>query len=121
MISANIPFQDTTENKFSIDFDMPSPSEKSQTLLKEWIVLNDRVYWVNSVYDRLFYNGQFLDPDLAEVDLDTVSIEDDTLWAEFLDAKPLQVLAVCNDLQFVVFPWNNVEELCGIPPPPPPP
>ena len=98
--------------KFSVAFDMPMDSAPSVSLQGKWVLENDRIYWRNGVYDELFSNGLLLDADVAEVDLRSVTVSDNTSWSQYVDMTPSQVLVFRNPLEFVLQPWKNVEERC---------
>jgi len=100
---------------FNLSFEMPGPLEANVELERDWILANDRVYWRNGVYDRLLYNGLLLDANVVEVNPRSAVIDDQTIWARFVDKTPLQIAVFRNPLEFVINPWFNVEELC--PPP----
>jgi hypothetical protein len=91
---------------------MPMDSAPSVSLQGKWVLENDRVYWRNGVYDELFSNGLLLDADVAEVDLRSVTVSDNTSWSQYVDMTPSQVLVFRNPLEFVLQPWKNVEERC---------
>lgn len=103
---------DTTA-KFSFAFGMPPAGAPSVRLHEPWILANDRIYWRNGVCDLLFYNGLLLDADVAEVDPSSLVIQDHTVWADFIDPTPTQVMVFRNPLKFVLHPWYNVEELAA--------
>jgi hypothetical protein len=111
-LEGTIQYLDTTE-KFSFAFGMPPANAPSVRLHEPWILANDRIYWRNGIYDMLFYNGLLLDADVAEVEPRSVVIADRTVWSEFIDPTPTQVLVFRNPLQFVLHPWYNVEELAA--------
>jgi hypothetical protein len=100
------------EDKFYIEFDMPSADAPPVSLRQDWILANDRIYWRNGIYDRLLYNGLLLDAEVVEVNPDWAVINDNTPWAEFVDETPVQIAVFKNPLQFVIRPWYNTEELC---------
>ena len=97
---------------FNLSFEIPGPSEANVELERDWILANDRVYWRNGVYDRLLYNGLLLDAVVVEVNPGSAVIDDQTIWAQFVDKTPLQIAVFRNPLEFVINPWFNVEELC---------
>jgi len=100
-------------DKFYARFSMPAADSPVVPLHERWIAANDRVYWRNGVYDRLFYNGSLLDADVVEADPTSVVIRDHTAWAGFVEPTPAQVLVFRKPLQFALHPWYNVEELCS--------
>ncbi len=91
---------------------MPSAGAPAVSLRKDWILANDRIYWRNGIYDRLLYNGLLLDADVVAVNPESAAIDDNTIWAEFVDETPVQIAVFRNPLQFVIRPWYNAEELC---------
>jgi hypothetical protein len=105
----------STEDKFYVDFPMPSPTAPVVPLQERWTLANDRVYWRNGVYDLLFFNGSLLEADVVEADPKSLVIRDQTPWAGFVEATPAQVLVFRKPLQFVLHPWYNAEELCTAP------
>ena len=109
-LQGSIQYLDGSE-KFSFSFPMPPANAPSVRPHEPWILANDRIYWLNGVYDMLFYNGLLLDPDVAEVNPMSVAIADRTLWSGFIDPTPTQVLVFRSPLQYVMHPWYNVEEL----------
>jgi hypothetical protein len=103
----------SVSDKFFVDFGMPAPSASAVRLHEPWILANDRIYWRNGVYDSLFYNGSLLEADVVAADTGSLTIRDQTPWARFVDAAPVEVLVFRKPLQFVLHPWYNVEELCA--------
>jgi len=99
-------------DKFFVEFDMPSAGAPAVSLRKDWILANDRIYWRNGIYDRLLYNGLLLDAKVVEVNPESAAIDDNTIWAEFVDETPVQIAVFRNPLEFVIRPWYNAEELC---------
>ncbi len=99
--------------KFSVAFDMPTAAAQSVALRDTWVLENDRIYWRNGVYDELLYNGLLLDAAVAEVDPRSVTVSDNTLWSQYIDTTPSQVLVFRTPLEFVLQPWKNVEERCS--------
>ena len=91
---------------------MPSADAPAVSLRKDWILANDRIYWRNGIYDRLLYNGLLLDAKVVDVNPESAEIDDNTIWAEFVDETPVQIAVIRNPLQFVIRPWYNAEELC---------
>jgi hypothetical protein len=110
-LEADIKYIDGRD-KFFIEFDLPAANAPSVPLHEEWILSNDRVYWRNGVYDMLFYNGLLLDANMVEADPASVRLDDRTIWSQFVDKTPTQILVARNPFQFVLHPWYNVEELC---------
>jgi hypothetical protein len=102
-----------SQNLFSATIPVPPPAE--QELVEptdEWVTTNDFIYWVNGVNDRTYYDASAHGARLVSVDLDEVSLADDSEWAPFLD-PPAHVLVYQNELRFVISPWWNVTEVDG--------
>jgi hypothetical protein len=53
-----------------------------------------------------------MDADVIEVSPESIVIDDNTAWADFVDETPVQIAIFRNPLQFVIRPWYNVEESC---------
>jgi hypothetical protein len=111
VLDADIQYPDGTD-KFAFTFAMPSDDAPSVRLHREWILANDRIYWRNGVHDLLLYNGSLLDADVTEVDPNSVTIDDQTPWLQYVDPKPSKVLVFRGPIQFVLRPWFNIEEMC---------
>lgn len=103
----NIQFQNQT---FKAKFPLPQRAA-APTVNPRWIRANDRVYWRNGVYDRLFYNASVTQPGLSLIDIKQIEIEDGTIWAKFLDPKPLSAFTFSRALEYKISPWFNVESL----------
>lgn len=79
----------------------------------EWAAANDFIYWLNGVNDRTFYDAAAHSAPLLSVDLDDVTLADDTDWAPFIDPEPAHVLVYLDELRFKISPWWNVTEVDG--------
>ena len=75
----------------------------------EWSEANNRIYWSNGVYDRIYYNGLQFDTAMIDVPRKRVTIDDGSRWAPFVE--PIGVLAFQNRLEFIASPWFNLDEL----------
>ena len=80
------------------------------------IATNDLIYWRNGICDRAYYGGDLLDLNMISIDLDTVSIHDETPWAEFVDPYAPNnglehVLVFQNEVDFAIMPWWNLGEM----------
>jgi hypothetical protein len=83
------------------------PRYRATTL--EWAEANNLIYWGNGVADKIYYNGLTYDTQVRRVPNRTVTISDDTAWAEYL--RLAQVLVYQNELEFIASPWNNLNQL----------
>lgn len=99
---------------FTINFNVPSLGEDPVELLDRWTFAQDRTYWLNGIYDELFYNGLLLDAEVSEVTEFDFSAGISMPWAEYIDDEPEQVLVFHDPIEFSLHPWKNMEELCGV-------
>ncbi len=74
-----------------------------------WTEANDRIYWGNGVYDRIYYNGLQANSDLVTIPAEDVSVVDGSRWASYLNLR--EVLVFENRLEYVASPWFNLEAL----------
>jgi hypothetical protein len=96
---------------FAVTFMVPGDHAHPVRLSPTWLAANDRVYWTNGVYDKLYYNGSVVDAEVAEVCLASVDIYDDTPWRRFVRPQPAHVLVFRNAQEYLLHPWFNLEEL----------
>jgi hypothetical protein len=74
-----------------------------------WISANDRIYWRNGVADRAYYDGEFVDVPILNIDLSAFTFTDTTVWRQFVEPAPVSVLAYETGFDLVVSPWYNVD------------
>jgi len=86
--------------------DLPSVS-----CAPEWVSANDNIYWSNGVCDRTFYDAGLAHPSMIRLGADDVSIDDGSRWADFIEPDPAHVLVYRQAIEFVVSPWDNIEQL----------
>ena len=75
---------------------------------REWAAANDLIYWMNGVADRTFYNSTAHSAPMISIDLNDVTIDDDTEWMPYVDTTPAHVTVYLDRLEFVISPWWNV-------------
>ena len=72
--------------------------------------------FAKTVLDKAYYSGLVYDNPVIEVPTETVSITDGSPWAPFIELH--EVLVFENQLEFIVSPWanlNDLEEQIGTP------
>ncbi len=99
----------TGDPLFNSTIQLPAPGDRQfvePTL--DWVAANDFIYWINGVNDRTFYNSSAHSAPLISVDLDDVTLQDDSEWAPFLDPDPAHVLVYLDAIEFAIAPWWNI-------------
>lgn len=74
-----------------------------------WIAANDRIYWLNGVADRTYYDGEFMDTPVLDIDPAALSFSDTTVWSQFVYAEPVSVLLFQKGFELVISPWFNID------------
>jgi hypothetical protein len=74
----------------------------------EWVEANDLIYWRNGIRDRCYYDAGMANPSVLALDPASVTITDDTHWAEYLEPVPKHVLVYENAMHFMIVPWENL-------------
>ena len=77
----------------------------------EWIAANDYIYWRNGVCDRSWYDASLFDATVYSIPPEDVAISDNTHWARFVQAHPRHVLQYDGELDLVLSPWFNLQDL----------
>lgn len=95
---------------FRAELEVPSDAPRVASA-PEWTTANDSIYWGNGVCDRTFYDAGLADADQVSVAGDTVKVQDDTRWAQYLEPVPARVLVYRRAIEFVVSPWANLPDL----------
>lgn len=75
----------------------------------EWTEANNRIYWGNGVYDRIYYDGLQFDGAMKRIRRNEVTIDDGSRWAPYVE--PIEVLVFENRLEFIASPWFNLDQL----------
>ncbi|MCP4436439.1 MAG: hypothetical protein GY812_13215 [Actinomycetia bacterium] len=105
----------TNDNQFNSTIQLPDEIDRVfGTPTLEWTGANDLIYWMNGVYDRVMYNGNVHDAAMLSVDLNDVTIQNDSEFVPYLEADPEHVLVYLNPLEFAIGPWWNVTEPNGL-------
>ena len=105
----------TGENLFNSTVALPAPAERDYVVpTREWVAANDYIYWINGVNDRVFQNATAHSAPLISVDLDDVTLQDDSEFAPYLAPEPAHVLVYLDKIQFAISPWWNVTETDGL-------
>ena len=77
----------------------------------EWIAANDYIYWRNGVCDRSWYDASLFDATVYNIPPEDVAISDHTHWARFVQAQPRHVLQYDGELDLVLSPWFNLQDM----------
>ena len=78
------------------------------TIAPEWVSANDYIYWRNGICDRTFYDAGLAYPKAHCIDPESVTIADNTHWAQFLESRPKHVVQFEEAIDFVIMPWVNI-------------
>lgn len=104
----------TRDDLFRSTIELPAPADRQLVVpTSEWVAANDYIYWLNGVNDRTFHNATAHSAPLLSVDLDDVTVADDTEWAPFVNPVPGHVLVYLDRIEFMIGPWWNVTEPDG--------
>lgn len=76
-----------------------------------WVTANDAIYWGNGICDRTYYDAGMAAPRQVDVPAAAVAIDDATPWADLVDPVPVHTLVLCDAIELVVSPWENVDRL----------
>lgn len=99
----------TGDPLYSSTITLPAPAERIEaTPTREWVAANDFIYWLNGVNDRIFHNSTSHSAPLISVDLDDVTIADDSEFVPYVDPSPAHVLVYLDRIEFMIGPWWNV-------------
>ena len=77
----------------------------------QWVTANDRIYWGNGVRDRTFYDAGLADPAMVSVPPADVTVADASEWADLIEPVPVAVLMFIQAIEFVVSPWENIDDV----------
>lgn len=73
-----------------------------------WIAANDFIYWRTGICDRVYYGEGLANATVRLLDEGDVQINDQTHWAEFVEARPKHVLQYENPIDFMIVMWANL-------------
>lgn len=76
----------------------------------EWVTANDYIYWGNGVRDRTFYDASLAQAQQRLIDPGQVEVDDQSPWSRFLLGEPIHTLLLANRIEFVISPWENVDQ-----------
>ncbi|MGI9287803.1 MAG: hypothetical protein ACR2P1_20630, partial [Pseudomonadales bacterium] len=97
---------------FRIDSDLSSLEQcPYSTVAGEWIEANDFIYWRNGICDRTFYEAGMANSRVKNVPNESITIDDQTHWAPFIETKPKQTLVFEAPMEFILVPWRNLEAI----------
>jgi hypothetical protein len=100
------------EKLFRIDCDLSSLEQGPYlTIAGEWIEANDYIYWRNGICDRTFYEAGMANSRVKNVPNDSITIDDQTHWAPFIETKPKHTLVFEEPMEFILVPWRNLDEM----------
>jgi hypothetical protein len=85
-----------------------SESMETASIHQEWVKANDFIYWRVGICDRTFYDAGLANPRALLIDPTTVSVDDQTHWAPFLEPEPKHVIEFQDAIDFVIMPWVNI-------------
>jgi len=101
-----------SQKVFSIDCDLSSLEQCPHlTIAGEWIEANDYIYWRNGICDRTFYEAGMANSRVKNVPNDSITIDDQTHWAPFIEEKPKHSLVFEAPMEFILVPWRNLEKI----------
>lgn len=81
------------------------------------ITSNDKIYWTNGIYDLGRWDGNAwrVEP-FSLVDPMTVTVNDGSVWKDFVEDNVLELVVFFESQQFHLTPWENLEEIPVCPP-----
>ena len=95
---------------FSSSFATPDPEQAEVArFTREMAISNDYIYWPNGVYDRAVYNATTFNHDAYLVDPDTITVDDSSRWAQYLDPAVKDAVYYVNTLEYVASPMANLD------------
>ncbi len=100
-----------TSEGFNFRASCPMPNKDDFPITyssREWTMANDEIYWLNGVYDRVFYNRHFACAKMYIVPPEMVAVEDSTQWSIYLEPVPELVVVFAEGIGFLIGPWWNV-------------
>ena len=83
-------------------------NQRKATPAAAWIAANDYIYWRNGICDKTWYDSSLAAASVRVVPLADQSISDETHWANFTEAEPINVLRYESGIDFMIAPWFNL-------------
>ncbi len=93
----------------SINWPQPPPVSGNERLAREFVVANDYIFWGNLVADRGLYNSTFHSREVVLIDANEFTVEDNSVWKDYINAAPVHTMVYQNPLDLVVSPWWNLD------------
>ena len=98
-------------NDFQANLTLPAPgTANSQRVSYAWAEANDYLYYANGVADNALYNGMLTDAALVSIDPATASIDNDSIWKDFISAQPSHIVYFSEPLEFAFTPYFNLND-----------
>lgn len=95
---------------FSSSFPAPDPEQAEVArFTREMAISNDYIYWPNGVYDRAVYNASTFNHDAYLVEPGTITVDDSSRWAQYLDPAVKDAVYYVNTLEYVASPMANLD------------
>ncbi|MCB0963522.1 MAG: hypothetical protein KDA98_09515, partial [Acidimicrobiales bacterium] len=95
---------------FSSSFPVPDPAEAPVArFTREMAIGNDYIYWGHGVHDRVLYNATTFNHDAYQVDPATVTVDDASRWAQYLEPEIHDVVYYVNTLEYIASPLANLD------------
>ncbi len=97
------------ENYFSSTIKWPQDSPQTDRSSREFVAANDFIFWGGGVCDHGLYSGNMHNRDVIVIPPGDYTIEDDTLWAGYVNPVPNSVYVYRNALDILISPWWNLD------------
>jgi hypothetical protein len=101
-----------SQKLFRIDCDLSSLEQCPYlTIAGEWIEANDYIYWRSGICDRTLYDAGMANPRVKNVPNESITIDDQTHWAPFIEPQPKHTLVYEAPMEFILVPWRNLDKI----------
>lgn len=101
-----------SQKLFRIDCDLSSLEQCPYLRIAgEWIEANDYIYWRSGICDRTFYEAGMANSRVKNVPNESITIDDQTHWAQFVETRPKHTLVFEAPMEFILVPWRNLEKI----------
>lgn len=98
-------------NDFQANLTLPAPgTATTQRVSYAWAEANDYLYYANGVADNALYNGMLTDAALVSIDPATASIDNDSIWKDFISDQPSHIVYFSEPLEFAFTPYFNLDD-----------
>jgi hypothetical protein len=96
---------------FRAELQLPAPgSADPKRASYAWAEANDYLYYPNGVADTALYNGMLTDAALVSIDPGTATINNTSMWAGFVSARPSHIVYFSKPLEFAFTPYFNLND-----------